>query len=203
MLAILALLVAALCPVTCAQSATIFPVALGPEANLRGEVIGSGGEVGTTYVLSGETLGTPFTMTLAQDASFIVQRVSIPTLSVDHNAGCIVSAGSAVCVNIVASAGVTSTLPITTLPYSPFAVPVSTSGVVASSSSGALESTTTGIVTSSSSVTASASISSAPVATLASPNASQSSTSDALTSCPNMLMVLMFAVSTGVLWITA
>ncbi|KAL5503853.1 hypothetical protein ACEPAH_7924 [Sanghuangporus vaninii] len=203
MFAILALLVAALCPVAYAQSATIFPMVLGPEANLRGEVIGSGGVVGTTYVLSGETLGIPFTMTLAQDASFVVQRVSIPTLSVGHNVGCVVSAGSAVCVNIVASAGVTSTLPITTLPYSPFVVPVSTSGVVASSSSGALESTTTGVVTSSSSATASVSISSAPVATLVSPSASQSSTSDAPTSYPNMLTVLMFAVSTGVLLVAA
>ncbi|KAL5526058.1 hypothetical protein ACEPAG_7396 [Sanghuangporus baumii] len=203
MLAILALLVAALCPVACTQSATIFPVALGPEANLRGEVIGSGGEVGTTYVLSGETLGIPFTMTLAQDASFIAQRVSIPTLSLDHNVGCVISAESAVCLNIVASAGVTSTLPITTLPYSPFAVPVSTSGVAASSSRGALESTTTGIATSSSSAIASVSTSSAPVATLVSPSASQSSTSDALTSCPNILTVLMFAVSIGVLWIAA
>ena len=44
-----------------AQSATIFPVALGPEANLQGEIIGSGGEVGTTFVLSGQTLGVEFT----------------------------------------------------------------------------------------------------------------------------------------------
>lgn len=44
-----------------AQSATIFPVALGPEANLQGEIIGSGGQVGTTFVLSGQTLGVEFT----------------------------------------------------------------------------------------------------------------------------------------------
>ena len=44
-----------------AQSATLFPMAMDQEANLHGEIIGSGGEVGTTYVLSGKTLGIPFT----------------------------------------------------------------------------------------------------------------------------------------------
>ncbi|KAL5526073.1 hypothetical protein ACEPAG_7411 [Sanghuangporus baumii] len=113
-----------------AQSATIFPVALRPDANLRGEIIGSGGEVGTTYVLSGETRGITFTLTLAEDATRVVERVSVPTRSYDLSVDCIVSAESAICENVVVSDGVTSTLEPTTLPFSPFAVPVSTSGVV-------------------------------------------------------------------------
>ncbi|KAL5485705.1 hypothetical protein ACEPAI_6746 [Sanghuangporus weigelae] len=113
-----------------AQSATIFPVALRPDANLRGEIIGSGGGVGTTYALSGETRGITFTLTLAEDATRVVERVSIPTRSYDLSVDCIVSAGSATCENVVVSDGVTSTLEPTTLSFSPFAVPVSTSGVV-------------------------------------------------------------------------
>ncbi|OCB90493.1 hypothetical protein A7U60_g2285 [Sanghuangporus baumii] len=162
---------------------TIFPVALGPEANLQGEIIGSGGEVGTTFVLSGETLGISFTrqfllrtyigtsrslikppfhlrlhlkfriliVTLAQDASRVVERVAIPSRSYDLSVGCVVSAGSAICQNVVVSAGVTSAPPLTTLPYSPFAVPVSTSGVLPSSTSsvsGSASATVTTVLTS-------------------------------------------------------
>ncbi|KAL5526888.1 hypothetical protein ACEPAF_8615 [Sanghuangporus sanghuang] len=162
-----------------AQSATIFPVALGPEANLQGEIIGSGGEVGTTFVLSGETLGISFTrqfllrtyigtsrslikplfhlrlhlkfriliVTLAQDASRVVERVAIPSRSYDLSVGCVVSAGSAICQNVVVSAGVTSTPPLTTLPYSPFAVPVSTSGVLPSSTSSSVSGSASTAVT--------------------------------------------------------
>ncbi|KAL5503845.1 hypothetical protein ACEPAH_7916 [Sanghuangporus vaninii] len=136
-----------------AQSATIFPVALGPEANLQGEIIGSGGEVGTTFVLSGETLGISFTLTLAQDASRVVERVAIPSRSYDLSVGCVISAGSAICQNVVVSAGVTSTPPLTTLPFSPFAIPVSTSGVLPSSTSsgsgsGSASATVTTVLTS-------------------------------------------------------
>ncbi|KAL5503833.1 hypothetical protein ACEPAH_7904 [Sanghuangporus vaninii] len=113
-----------------AQSATVFPVALRPDANLRGEIIGSGGEVGTTYILSGETHGITFTLTLAEDATHVVERVSVPTRSYDLSVDCIVSAGSAICENVVVSDGITSTLDPTTLPFAPFVVPVSTSGVV-------------------------------------------------------------------------
>ena len=44
-----------------AATATIFPVNLGPEASLKGEVVGTGGEDGTTYILSGQTSGIAFT----------------------------------------------------------------------------------------------------------------------------------------------
>ncbi|KAL5526896.1 hypothetical protein ACEPAF_8623 [Sanghuangporus sanghuang] len=122
-------LTGAVASVAWAQSASIFPVALRPDANLRGEIIGSGGEVGTTYILSGETHGIAFTLTLAEDATRVVERVSVPTRSYDLSVDCIVSAGSAICENVVVSDGVTSTLEPTMLPFSPFAVPVSTSGV--------------------------------------------------------------------------
>ncbi|OCB90498.1 hypothetical protein A7U60_g2291 [Sanghuangporus baumii] len=135
MFTLLVLLGSILVPETSAQSATIFPVALGPEANLQGEIIGSGGEVGTTFVLSGETRGIAFTLTLGEDASRVAEKVSIPSLSFELDIGCVVSGGSAICENVAVGAGVTSTLPLTTLPFSPFAMPVSTSGVITGSSS--------------------------------------------------------------------
>ncbi|KAL5485711.1 hypothetical protein ACEPAI_6752 [Sanghuangporus weigelae] len=219
-----------------AQSASIFPVALGPEANLQGEIIGSGGEVGTTFVLSGQTLGISFTLTLAQDASRVVERVAIPSRSYDLSVGCVVSAGSAICQNVVISAGVTSTPPLTTLPFSPFVVPVSTSGVLPSpisSASGSASATATTVFTSvptsslvtnepttssasastpvvassviTSQVTVSASSAgvspSASTATLASPSASQSDTSDGSkmrTFSPAVALIVPIAIA---LWI--
>ena len=134
-------------------------------------------------------------MTIAQDENFIAQKVSIPELSLDRNAGCVISAGSAICANIVVSAGITTTLPITTVPYSPFMVPVSTSGVVATSTSAVLESTMTSVVESSSSSTHS--VSTAPADTLVSPGATQGSTSGALRSPSNVLAAFVFAVASG------
>ena len=163
------LICVALFAVAFAQSATIFPGALGPDTNLHGEIVGTG-EDGTTYVLSGETRGIAFTckyrihpfdfrqtthrfvrscnareiVTLAEDASHIQEEVSVPSLSVDLNIGCDISAGSAVCENVaVVGDTLTSTLPLTTLPFSPFAVPVSTSGVLPSSITSAPESVST------------------------------------------------------------
>ncbi|KAL5503851.1 hypothetical protein ACEPAH_7922 [Sanghuangporus vaninii] len=135
MFVLLVLLDSILIPEIFAQSATIFPVALGPEANLQGEIIESDGEVGTTFVLSGETRGIAFTLTLAEDASRVAEKVSIPSLSFDLDIGCVVSDESAICENIAVGAGITSTFPLTTLPFSLFAVPVSTSGVITGSSS--------------------------------------------------------------------
>ena len=85
-------------------------------------------------------------MTLAEDASHIQEEVSIPSLSVDLDIGCDINtnAGSAVCENVaVVGDTLTSTLPLTTLPFSPLAVPVSTSGVLPGSTTSAPESVST------------------------------------------------------------
>ncbi|KAL5526882.1 hypothetical protein ACEPAF_8609 [Sanghuangporus sanghuang] len=119
MFTLLVLLGSILVPETFAQSATIFPVALGPEANLQGEIIGSGGEVGTTFVLSGETRGIAFTLTLAEDAGRVAEKRWVCNMRERRGR----------------SWGHEHSSFNYMLPFSLFAVPVSTSGVITGSSS--------------------------------------------------------------------
>ncbi|KAH8117727.1 hypothetical protein DFH11DRAFT_1570226 [Phellopilus nigrolimitatus] len=87
-------------------TASVFPIVDGGAATLQGEVVGTGAD-GTTYILSGTpTEGSPFTLTLVEDASGVSEHAVAPTGSatLDYNVECgFDSASLGVCTAIIAA----------------------------------------------------------------------------------------------------
>ncbi|KAH8117703.1 hypothetical protein DFH11DRAFT_1570064 [Phellopilus nigrolimitatus] len=206
LVSLVSLFAAALAPVVWAQeTATLFPEGFGPSDSLNGVIVGTGGQVGTTYVLSGVAAsGVPFTITLAEDASNIAETVAIPTQSLQIGVGCIVSAGSAICQEVDSGPSATTTI-VGTTAFSPFAVPVSTGSVAVSSGSSSSGTTSASASPSSSSaisqstITPSGSASTATVlSTAVAPSSTQSASGASKVSLAG-LTLLVFLVGTS--WI--